>query len=621
LFTPAFGSPNWTASAPLRSFAREGGFEPVIIELSAGGPWEGELRIWAGEGSPELRRAIQLPDGERRRVVVAAPTTGQEDLHVELLDSRGGRVPVGGGVPPSATWRAPAPTPSPGPCDLRVLVLGDDPLGLSLLREVGCGSFRDCEGGRAVRVELASPRDLPPEWQSLLAVDLLLWTRPDPGALTAEQQIALRSWVAQGGVLVLAWGEAAPLWPGSGLESLWPGLDPRLRDDPSVLPLLGGLWPRAGSPDPESGFEPLPVLDLGPSQMPTGEGRGLLAEAAWGDGVVVGLGWDPTLAPVRDAVDRAGSWREIFLLGVPAPLEAQAVPPELGDLSTDARKIGGIVPSPRWASPRLKLAAARLGGQSGGEPLGVTPWLMGFEAADPLPLPAVGVIGLAFVLAIGPLDRFLVRRSRRPLLAWLSLPLWSLAFSVGIVAYVALGKAGGSEARCEVRSILDGALTRSELRCALWSSHQGVVRATIEGGLGTFFPGPTDATLRPGLEPTIDLHAAHWSVHELWARDIRPSLGGLTPVPRGYRNDTGLHFTEAAWTWGALRSPAGALAPGAALAFPAEWTPSETWTRPPAGTRPFLEGQVTTPPLTLRWEGRDVAPAYNSLVRVAAPRP
>ena len=653
--TSASAAPRVSVRVPLLSLARSGAFTPVVVEIHSPVAWEGQVVSWFDSGMPieETVREVSLPEGGNRRLTLAVLGTPSSTLVVRLRDSLGRVVPLPGPEgTPVAELRFEPPEGAVPDHGLRVLVLGEEPLGFTLLREVGCGPVpghgADCDGARPVRVETLNPGELPPDWTAWTSIDVLVWRRPDPAALSPEQQIALRSWLAWGGTLVLSLADAGALWKDSPLSSLWPGVPVPLIDDLLVLGTLFDTWPREGGVLSNT---PLPVSSLTPALgedvvLRTAAGLPIILARDAGAGRILQVAFDVAALPVRDAVDRAAMWRDLLglgLPGVPASIDGEITPVPTPTPITGPSGFRPVDP----ADPSCPL---------GPDPAAhaVYEGLDDFAALDPLPLPVVLTVGIAFVIAVGPLDWWLVRRLRRPLLAWVTLPLWSAVFSGVVTALVFAGKRGGSEARCGEDLVLDPvtAIARTELRCALWSSGRGEVDLHQDGTDGSVMAPPEDpglpdagpTTLSPGPAPWGRFVLEHWALrrfHSLTAApwDRFPRFEGAGPE-RVLVNDTGFDLSHA---WIRDRHGTISLGPlkaGARVPLPpsgsqenvagplvADGVDSDLLTlllHAPEGRgshlhgaadSPLLIGRRAEPLFPPRWSGRDVTTTTWSVLR------
>ena len=179
-----------TISAPMLQMARPGAWVPVYVDIEASEPLQGSVtvRFAGGDDSDPARRAFDVARGGRRRIVVPkrVPAWGY-NLEVEVRDGRGRPLKSeslevrGGAMSPEA---------------LRVLVVGEDPLGWPTLQTVTHGPILGHPDTaqadfRPVLVENLLPSDLPTHWFGWSSVDLLVWPRPDPYSCPAARPLSV----------------------------------------------------------------------------------------------------------------------------------------------------------------------------------------------------------------------------------------------------------------------------------------------------------------------------------------------------------------------------------------------------------------------------------------------
>ncbi|MFM8735710.1 MAG: hypothetical protein ACKOC8_11005 [Pirellulales bacterium] len=131
----------------------------------------------------------------------------------------------------------------------------------------------------------------------------------------------------------------------------------------------------------------------------------------------------------------------------------------------------------------------------------------------PVPFELVAAIGMVYVLLLHPLDWWLVSRSGRPWLSWLTLPAAAIACT-GVAAALATAWGGGREAEARTAEVLDIDAESRFVRGTSWA-----------------------AVLSPGND-TIDVQAAGgdaWSATAAavsWMADAGRGFAGMeTPLP------------------------------------------------------------------------------------------
>jgi hypothetical protein len=193
-----------------------------------------------------------------------------------------------------------------GPSDFLVGLMADDgvvPSGLGLVRR----------GGSPVAIAQLTPGDLPAEPLGLQALDALVIRQASSDRLTPDQRSALRSWIEQGGQLIVAGG---PGWRRSmdGLDDLLPiqGLWTRQVKHLRALGHYAGVTP---------GEEDVLVTLGSPTEdarvLLTQEGTPLLVERWIGLGRVTYIGPDPGLEPFRSWPAAESLWQRVLVGGRP----------------------------------------------------------------------------------------------------------------------------------------------------------------------------------------------------------------------------------------------------------------------------------------------------------------
>ncbi|MEM7354210.1 MAG: hypothetical protein AAF657_25625 [Acidobacteriota bacterium] len=272
----------------------------------------------------------------------------------------------------------------------------DQPVvGLLSRHPMGWGDLRrsDAYAGRVVHLE---PGKLPGSAAGLGAFDLLIWPRPEPWTLRAEQLQGLVHWVEGGGHLVLAdaFADAQALTPWTTIATA----------EPLVVTDLESLGAAVGVPLARFP-EPLAVTPLQPSggqvwiTAPSGP---IAVEASRGLGSVTVLGFDPSAPQIAGWPGLGAFWRR--LLSRRQPAGPDALQPQPG-----ARH-------PYLSQDLKTLAQALVTVDRGG---------------TPLPYAALAAVLLLYLVAIGPGEYFALRRLQRLEWTWVTFPVWVGLFSLG----------------------------------------------------------------------------------------------------------------------------------------------------------------------------------------------
>ncbi|MBL8056627.1 MAG: hypothetical protein JNK29_08010 [Anaerolineales bacterium] len=369
------------ASAGFDGYYKEGRWLPVHVLVENNGPdARGRLEVASAAlaGGPNVvySRDLDLPAQSRRELFLYV-TLGSfaTSLEVRLVDQ-------------GQALAAPVPLTvrQLSPQDILFGVLAASPSAFNVLADV------DPVNGQAYVAQVAAG-DLPDLGQAWGALDVLVVSDMDTGALTPEQRRAAADWVDQGGRL-LVMGGAGWQKTAAGLNGLLP-LTPATARPLTDLGPLAELAP-AASPVPAgeavAAFGALAAdatVLAGPADAP------LITMRRQGYGQVLYFGADPAFAPLR-------AWdglADLFRQALAAPLD-----------------------QPSWAA-------------------GLTNWSSAQSAVDalpdlqlPSPLLICGFLGL-YLAVVGPLNYLALRFLKRRELAWITIPATVLAFS--LAAYLA----------------------------------------------------------------------------------------------------------------------------------------------------------------------------------------
>lgn len=597
--------PKIQVSAPLLQFARPGSWVPIQVDISAGETLEGEVEAKFLDGAfsyPGVTREFQVPKGARKRVVVPLPIPDWgSEVFVTIRSGRGA---------PIAARKLPIHSGAMQRHALRVAVVGEEPLGWPLLGQVtsmpvpGHPDIAEDDGYRNVLVQNLMPADLPDHWFGYGSVDILVWRRPDPSGLSAEQQEALRGWVAAGGTTVVSLGDNHTNWTASPLADLVPlearGLTVSRSALNAVWEIAGTGLPPGVSKGPRSDGAPevgLPLVEVEPgagvtTRLTDREDNPLVLVGTPGAGRVVLLTFDVGAGELRGGFDRAIFWRRLLGLWEAAPsgdgfsyaavFDAQpgiAGPPmEVPTSSCPAfSQVGSLYGSDESSGPQETLRST-LGASSnpGDWWTSTLAALAQFDAASPLSLTFIVVFGLLYLVFIGPIDFLVLRKAGKPMLTWVTFPVLAIGFSVAASVVISQQKAGESETHClTFLDVMPGpGVTRGSSFCAIWASRRDDVSVSTTRGKGWVLParhedfdpsgnnyyGYTEAITgedqalraRPG-QAVFSFEAAQWSTSNLrsvwveagdeavdWYLAGDPEEGGSW-----VRNRTGVDLNEA----------------------------------------------------------------------------
>src|SRR6266536_6176761 len=402
-----------------------------VVAANDGPPLDGEIRLATRSSASDAAvytQAVELATRSRKLIQFQVPgPTGPGDLRV-ILAARGQDV---------ASRTVPVRVLNPN--DFLAGVLSDDGVVPS-----GLGSVR--RGGNPVAVAMLTPADLPTDPRALQPLDALIVRQASSDRLTSDQRAALRTWIEQGGQLIVAGG---PGWRRSidGLDDLLPveGIWTRQVKHLRAFSRYAGVGPPEGDVLVTLGSP----ID-GARVFLTQDSIPLIVERWLGLGRVTFVGPDPGIEPFRSWPAADSLWQRILVGGRPdLPALEQA---SLGDYSlrsvlTDLLDLG--LPAPAWIATFL----------------------------------------VGYVVVVGPGQYLVLRRMDRREWAWIGFPL---------VAIVASGL------------LLFGAfwLRGPEIRLAAVSIArvgEGVSSAPLDTFLGVVAPtrGSYDLVLADGQVPGV----------------------------------------------------------------------------------------------------------------------
>ena len=441
----------------------------VQVEVeNIGDPVDGQLEIYTTgvDLSVEPKRYARLLDvgrKARKRVFLYFEAEGYDsEWTVQLVDRRGK-----GAVVAATVFR----TTSKEPDDLVVGFVGDDPQGMTVVRETWSGAVPGHDRvsqweRRRVLLSLVSPTDMPDRWIGYNVVDILIWRQPDPTGMDPAQLEALAHFVGMGGTLVVPVTDHWQPVRDSALERLLP------------VDLLG-------SAQLSSGDALLRALDL--ESVPMAEDESILVADAraregatiraadgeqvlwahwpYGLGQVVFLGMDPALHPIKGEVDRATFWRRLLWLPQPEGGQRDHITRE-AYLHDQLSEVGYQVPVDAYTGREYALAAdqpisecvhdademgtANSFAFSSGYYYGtsaVDSWfrevrrkLNEIPALKPLPLGWLALFAVVYLLCIGPIDYVILRVIGRQEWTWLTFPLLIAVFFTAAVIGTTMAK-------------------------------------------------------------------------------------------------------------------------------------------------------------------------------------
>ena len=460
-------TPALAAEAGFNGYAKVDTWLPVRVALSSVVAVEGEVVI-VSEEATGMRYAtpVALTPGVRRDLTLYAPP-GSNAVRVDFVSM--GRVLASAQPALRLLSRQ----------DRVVVVLGDPPDGFNFLTALPTPF-----DGRSYVAHITLDQ-LPDRSAALASIDAVVLSNADTAAFSGAQHAALRAWLVDGGHLIINGGPGAALTL-AGLADVAPARASSALIATALDGLLDFARPDALSPlaDADRGDLLAQATVLSPAApdaqtLAASRDTPLMMRRELGRGLVDQLAFDATLAPARDWAGRTAVFGSI--LGGRVDL-----PNALGAIRRDARR------DTRDDYPAL-VAARALPGAA---------------------LPAFWVVAgflVLYVLCLGPLNFMVLRRLRRPELAWISIPVLVTAFTV-------LGLATGFRLRGNEPQIHRLSVVLGDARLDETGRAAGRAGAAAHSVVGVY--APRRMTLDVGLGRGL-------------AREVGPTSGADAASARG----------------------------------------------------------------------------------------
>jgi hypothetical protein len=434
------------AHALLDGHARIGTWMAVEVHLKNDGPpITGELRVAGGtQGQTRFGMAADLPtQSDKTFRIYTQPPAFGRDVEVSLVDGT------------SVIAKTKATFTLHDPTQLVVGIVAERPGDI-----VGSLDLLPNANNVAALALPLNPEDLPDRLEAWGTLDRLVWQDVDSSLLSKEQLAALKGWIAAGGRLVIAGGTAGPASLSAFPDAVLPYRPTTTTDvAPSALvPLLGDL--------------PAEAKDAPALSGPLGGGRALVtvgdqvvaAERTYGAGLVTIVGFDPTVSWITDTNLSESLWRRLL------PARASG-----GPIFTD--------------DSQIVQAAAQL---------------------PSLALPPIGGLALllgAYILLIGPINYFVLRRLDRREWAWVTMPVLIAAFAAG--AYGFGSALRGSELIVNEVAIVRGSPGATEgsaqVYLGVFSPSRGTYQLRVPGGALLSSPIAGETVNGSGTQAALDV--------------------------------------------------------------------------------------------------------------------
>ena len=437
------------------------------------------VREAAGPGLPPsiYERTIEMPKGSKREVLLPFETGNNYGERIVELETEDGR----GLVRPFKLRTA-------NPNDVTIAVIGDDAYGLTSLTTTWTGgvpgrSPRPTSYERAVFTGLIPVTALPDRSSGYESFDWVVWPKPDPTELDAEQWEALRYWVADGGHLLVMVTDSAPGVNQSPMAEMLPVQLSRVVDAPEVDALLTSMRlpaTPAGTPVPIAVATEIDVPGRTTwTRAKDATGNVLWASGTYGLGTVHFLAVDPSLQPITGlGAAKTQWWRELLWLPGPTDYAWYSQSPGFYGHSSTAAAIestttglynSGLIQNDADVPGHLA-AALDIGktsfvdhydtqtmdiyGTSATWEQNLRGRLAKIPGVEPLPILWLLAFAGGYLLLIGPIDWWVLRALKRQPLTWFTFPAYIVLFSGGALVMTSLQK--GSQAAVVRIAVVDG---------------------------------------------------------------------------------------------------------------------------------------------------------------------
>jgi hypothetical protein len=350
---------------------------PITVALANDGAGaSGEIIAEVAGSTPPLRfsQRIELPTRSQKVVTLYAQVPSRVGTVSVHFDAGNERV----AAPPITLRELKSGQGLVG------VIVDDAALGAEITRAV-VGSY----GSSTFEVVTITPDEIPGNTFGLGSFNALIVGDASTGRWSAEQRTALADWVARGGQLVAAGG---PNWRKT-LEGL--GELPPLRptDSRTVTGLTGLAALGSGSGPTGQAIVATGDLLAGATRLADQDGAPLVATRNWGRGIVTSLAFDPGTSALSSWSGAGAFWQRLTLdtprpAGLQEPFDGSSS--GSNQIANVLRDIPGLALPPTWL---------------------------------------LGLILLAFIVVVGPVNYLVLRAVDRRELAWVTIPLVTILFA------------------------------------------------------------------------------------------------------------------------------------------------------------------------------------------------
>jgi hypothetical protein len=522
---PAFGG-----------YFKYGEWLPIWVQVENSGPdLEGELRVRIADswGGTSYAAAAQLPTGSRKRIpLYVLPNNYSHALEVQLV--------ADGTVLASQNVNV---LPQPN-INYLVGFIAPEQGALSQIKTISLPGQT-----RPLAMTAVSLGDLPERAEGLRSFDTLVLNATDTSGLTPGQQAALESWVRQGGRLVIGGGpEAAQTAAGlpRTLLPFEPGQVIEVDELPGLAGFAGGNAVRVPGPFAVATGQSTRESALLASQKDIP----LVQEWALDGGSVDFIALDLATSPFDAWNGTPAFWETLVSPGAVYP---QGIP-----VDTSVRQM---------RSNQMTYALSNL---------------------PSLDLPSIRSLAILlgiYVILVGPVNYLILRWHKRLHLAWVTIPVFTVAFSAGAFS---LGYAmRGTDLilnKIAVAALQPDGSANVNTYLGLFSPAQQSYEIEVSGkGLlsplrpdydpfGSTGPGTGNEAVFVQGDPgrVRGLTVNQWSMQSFMLEDTWPEAGRIAAdlaldgqqLQGSLRNETGFALTDAVLILGNQFTRLGDFAPG-----------------------------------------------------------
>ncbi|HEX8087639.1 MAG TPA: hypothetical protein VF762_02225, partial [Blastocatellia bacterium] len=258
-----------------------------------------------------------------------------------------------------------------------------------------------------------APEDMPRDFVSYDPLDVVIINDAPLNQLNEDQSRALKLWVASGGLLVVTGGSDLAGMRLTGLDQLLPVEAQSAATTSSLsLPELSQIYGAFETGEQLTGM--MARLSQGGRSLVGTDDRPIVAEKSYGSGLVRFVAFNPKLNPYRGWGAAKDLWNDLLL-------PAAESKPKHANWITFGRR--GNSSSNRW---------------------GVQSFLYKLAQIEP-PSPRYFILFLiCYVLAVGPVNYFILKWRRKTDLAWLTIPAVVLLFTIVSVTAAQMTRGGDS---------------------------------------------------------------------------------------------------------------------------------------------------------------------------------